>query len=312
VRLLFVVFAAAVAAFGSNEGTFELSGQLLPGTEASVSLFGATSPFSASTLADARGRFRFSHLEPGAYTVAAFVPTRGEMRQTIDVGPSTADERGRVAVTLRLNEAVMTPDRSGVVSTRELSIPPAAWKQFEEARKRLSKRDISGAVEHLNKATKIAPQFVSAWNTLGTIAYQTKDYTRAEEVFRRALFEDPAAFEPLVNLGGVLLTLNKIDEAYKYNLYAVLKRPNDALANSQLGMSYFALGNMSLAEKYLREAVRLDPGHFSNPQLLLTEIYLRRGDDVSAAAQLEDFLKHHPDWPTAAKMREAIKKLTAK
>ena len=51
------------------------------------------------------------------------------------------------------------------------------------------------------------------------------------------------AYEPLVNLGGVLVTLNKLDEAWKFNGFAVLERPGDALANSQMGMTYFGLGD---------------------------------------------------------------------
>jgi len=72
-----------------------------------------------------------------------------------------------------------------------------------------------------------------------TIAYQTRKFDRAEECFRQALDLNPAAFEPLVNLGGVLVTMHKLDEAADYNLRAVLARPNDALANSQLGQTYF-------------------------------------------------------------------------
>jgi len=33
---------------------------------------------------------------------------------------------------------------------------------------------------------------------------------------------------------------------------------------------------------------------------------LRRGDRSAAADIMEEFLKYHPDWPNAAKMREAI------
>jgi tetratricopeptide (TPR) repeat protein len=311
-RLAVVFAAVALSAFASNGRTYNLSGRLVPEMQAAITLFGATSPFTASTLADSRGRFRFENLQPGAYTIAAFVPGRGEMRRTIDVGSSAADERGRVIITLQLEDQALTPDRSAVVSARELSIPESAWKQYSQAQKKLSKRDIDGAIEHLLRATKIAPQFVSAWNLLGTIAYQTRKYPQSEEYFRRALREDPSAYEPLVNLGGVLLTLDKVDEAYQYNLYSVLKRPNDALANSQLGMTYFALGKLDLAEKYLLQAVRLDPAHFSNPQLLLAEIRLRRGDKAGAARQLEDFLKYHPDWPTAAKIRDAAAKLEQK
>ena len=48
-------------------------------------------------------------------------------------------------------------------------------------------------------------------------------------------------------------------------------------------MNYFYLGKLDLSQKYLTLAARLDPGHFSHPQLLLAEIYwspagaLRRG-----------------------------------
>ena len=57
-----------------------------------------------------------------------------------------------------------------------------------------------------------------------------------------------------MNLGGVLVNLHKLDEAWDYNVHAVLVRPNDALANAQLGMTYFELGNLELAEKYLARA----------------------------------------------------------
>ena len=120
---------------------------------------------------------------------------------------------------------------------------------------------------------------------------------------------DPNAYEPLVNLGGVLLTLGNPEEAYRFNLYSVLKRPADALANSQLGMNYLALGKTDLAEKYLLEARRLDPAHFSHPQLSLTEVYLRRGDKPKAIEMLEEFLRYHPDAPNADKIREGIAKL---
>jgi regulator of sirC expression with transglutaminase-like and TPR domain len=43
--------------------------------------------------------------------------------------------------------------------------------------------------------------------------------------------------------------------------------------------------------------------------LVLAEIYLRRGENAAAAEVLEDFLKHHPDWPQAARMREKISEL---
>ncbi len=305
VVLLWACIVSVVAA----DRTYDLAGQIVPESQAAVTLHGAITPFSASALADSRGRFRFTRLEAGPYTISASVPGRGDTRQTIEIGPSAADDKGRIEVTLRIEEARLTPDRRAVVSARELSIPDRARREYDNAQKKLATRNISAAVAHLKKAVEMAPQYVAAWNNLGTICYQTRDYPGAERNFRRALLEDPDAYEPLVNLGGVLLNLHQADEAWKCNVYAVLRRPQDALANSQLGMTYMALDKLDLAEKYLKAAVRLDPAHFSHPQLLLAEIYLRRNDRPSATAVLEDFLQRHPDAPEAGWARQAIRKL---
>ncbi len=289
---------------------YELAGRVAPPAAASVSIYRVASPFTASTLADEDGRFSFKKLEPGAYTVAVFIPARGEARQTIEVGPGTAGERHRVSLTMELKESDFVfgdpMRRRHSVAAKQLAVPDKALREYQDAQKDLARRDVDAAIRHLERAVELAPQFSNAWNNLGTIAYQTQKFARAEECFREALRQDPTAYEPLVNLGGVLVTAHKLDEAWEYNLHAVLTRPNDALANSQLGMTYFELGNSELAEKYFRKALEIDPAHFSHPQLFLAEIHLRRGDSRAAAEDLESFLKHHPDWPQASTMRQKI------
>ena len=155
-------------------------------------------------------------------------------------------------------------------------------------------------------------QFSAAWNNLGTIAYQTGKYDRAEECFREALKQEPRSFEALVNLGGVLVTEQKLDEALDYNRQAVVARPNDALAQSQLGLTYYLIGSLDLATKHLEQAIEIDPLHFSHPQLVLFRIHLRQGNPDAAADVLEDFLTRHPDWPRASNMRSTIVELRSR
>ena len=310
--LLLVTLSVALQA---EPGRYELRGRLVPETSASVWLNGATSPFEDSTLAGEDGRFRFEQLLAGTYTLGVFVPGRGEMRQTIEVGPSLADSKGRIELRVALRDELFESRdglrRGALVSARDLAIPEQARREFEQARKKLARHDVPAAVAHLERAVEIAPQFASAWNYLGTIAYQSHDYARAESCFRKALAADPDAFEPLVNLGGVLVNLQKLDEALAYNRHAALSRPGDALANSQLGMNYFYLGKLDLSQKYLTIAARLDPGHFSHPQLLLAEIYYRRQERSAAADELAEFLRYHPDWPEAARINQRIAWLRA-
>jgi Tfp pilus assembly protein PilF len=309
VRVLLATLLLAGVAQG-GELLYELSGQVRPEAAAALSLFGATAPFHAYTLSDDSGRFTFKKLDAGAYTLAIYIPARGEARKTVEVGPGTGDAQGRVVLQLDLKDSdfvytdIVRQEHS--VSTRELTVPDKAVRDYQEAQKALGKRDSAAAVKRLEHAVEIAPQFSAAWNELGTIAYQTRQFQHAEECFREALRQDPKSFEALVNLGGVLVTVHKLDEAWKFNGFAVLERPGDALANSQMGMTYFGMGDFEHAVKYLEKARQIDPAHFSHPQLILAEIHLRRGERAAAADVLEDFLQHHPDWPQAAKMREMI------
>jgi tetratricopeptide (TPR) repeat protein len=297
----------------AGDPLYDLSARLAPEQRALVSISGATSPFQGETESDGSGRFHFRKLRAGAYTITVNIPGRGAASQTAEVGPGTADSRRRVFLTLQFKDSDFVLQdvarRENLVSTKQLAIPPNALREYSEAHKDLEKRDVESAVKRLEHAVELAPQFAEAWNDLGTIAYQTGHYDRAEKCFRAALEQDPRAYEPLVNLGGVLLNTHKLDEALMYNQDAVLTRPHDALANAQLGMAYFAAGNFDLAVKYLEIARRIDPAHFSHPQLVLAEIHLRRGENSAAADALEDFLRRHPDYPTAEKIRENIARL---
>jgi tetratricopeptide (TPR) repeat protein len=289
---------------------FDLTGRLHPEGRASVTLFGDTFPFIASTLSEADGRFRFQKLRPGAYTVSVFMPDRGEARQTIEISPSAADAHSRVSLDISFKESdFVLADalrRRHSVSTAQLAIPFKAQRDYQEAHKDLARHDAVAATRRLTEAVALAPQFAEAWNELGTLAYQTQQYVRAEECFREALKQDSQAFEPLVNLGGVLVTVHRAEEAWQYNAMAVTMRPNDALAHAQLGMNYFQLGDLGLSVKYLERARAIDPAHFSHPQLLLAEIYARRGERSTAADILDEFLRYHPDWPQTARIRETI------
>jgi tetratricopeptide (TPR) repeat protein len=283
---------------------FELTGRVLPDGAFTVVLEGAITPFRAKAETDRHGRFRFRKLLPGPYTVMI-----AGFQQTVDVSPKLADAKGRIDVTLDLRGYQL--ESAASVSVRDLAIPKEARRQYAEAGKKLERRDVAGAIYHLRRAVELAPNYSAAWNHLGTIAYQTRKYADAETYFRKGLDTDPEAYPPLVNLGGVLINLARWDEALEYNRRAVLKKPADALANSQLGMAYFFAGKLDQAENYLLAAKRIDPSHFSHPQLLLARIHLRRNEPRAAATELEDLVERHPDLPDAVKIKDEITRLRA-
>lgn len=302
-------FALLLAVCAQAQPKYTVEGRFQPPALGTVSVNAAASPFTTSVLSDPGGRFRVRNLEEGSYTLSIFVPNRGELRRTIVLGPSTVDKKRRLRLELAMDEYPLDREAAMNVSARQLSIPPEAHRAFADARKRLSRNEVEGAEEKLREAVKISPQFGEAWNHLGTIAYQTKRYALAEKMFRKALETDEQLYEPLVNLGGVLINLDRNREAERYNRHAVLRKPGDALAHAQLGMTLLYQGRFVEAETCLREAIRLDPAHFSYPQIHLAEALLRQGRPLETADVLEDFLRKNPDLPAANAIREQIRQL---
>ena len=295
------------------EQRFELRGELIPRPSlATVVISGVNHPYQDQTLAQ-NGRFRFRGLPEGTYTVLITHPQWGETRRTLAVSRSVADERGRVELLAPVRRSARERSRaleaSSTVSVRELVIPEKALAQRRRAQAALERRNAEGAVAHLEKAVELAPDYADAWNDLGVLANQRRDFPRAETYFREALGAAPDAFTPLVNLGGVLLAQHKLEEAVRLNLRAVALRPDDALANAQLGLCYFHLNQQGRALQYLLEAKRLDPGHFTHPQFFLAEIHARSGRKDAAIRALEALAERYPDADAGRRARQAAARL---
>lgn len=306
------MFVLAAWLWASGASGLELRGVIEPAPRrpAVVVLYGTASPYTASTLSDSKGRFRFRKLAAGGYTVVVYAHGEGDTRKTVGVTPSLADKRGVVQVAVSLpGLSRKTLKRHYGVTARELSIPDEAMREYRQARRDLRKPDTEAAFRHFEKAVEIAPQFAEAWNYMGVMSYQAGKYQDAEKYFRQALEASPGFYDSLVNLGGVLLNLKRYEEAFPYNQHAVLERPEDALAQSQLGLNHFLLGRMEPAIEHLTKAKKLDPAHFSRPQIVLAEIYARRHDNLAAVRELREFLKLHPDAPEAGRVRKSIEKL---
>jgi Tfp pilus assembly protein PilF len=301
-------FAASLAGFAGPARPLDLIGHV-SGLErrAQVTLFAVEEPFNATTFTDSGGEFRFHGLPAGTYTISVLRRSIGATRRTVVVSPALADEKGAVRVTISYSPAEAAGVGGGTVSKNLLSVPARAKAKAADAHHRLEKRDVEGAQRSLKEAVAIAPQFAQAWNALGMIAYQTHDLPAAEQYFRTAIAAEPDAFEPAVNLGGALLSEGRFKESQDWNRRALMARPTDPLANVQAGIAYFALGDYDRAEVALTETLRVDPSHFSNPQLFLADIYLLRGDRAAAAAQLKDYLARHPDAADADRQRERIR-----
>ena len=315
-RKLFMLCSMLGAALAADAvDTLELAGRVDPPLQRGLATISAVqSPFYAE--APVRGsRFVFRSLEPGGYTLSVMDPRWGVTRQTVQVTPSFADDRGRVRVDVSLERSSATRSlkvrQQGTVSVAALKVSPKARATLRKAHTRFGNGDQAGAIALLHEAVQLSPSFTEAWNELGTVAYKARRYVEAADYFRTALEHEPLAYAPMVNLGGTLLSQGHYDEALNFNLMAHSMRPADALANSQLGMNFFYKGQLPKAREFLLRAKEADLSHFSYPQLFLAEIYAKQGRLEDARKEIEEILRLHPDSPVAAIAKNALRQLDA-
>lgn len=239
-RILVTALLAALlqaSAWGAKEGKLELRGKINYGAARfrflRVTIFNMESHFTSATLTDPGGEFRFRDLSPGSYSLAITRRGLGEIRRSVVVTPGLADQKGVVRIDIPFSPADAALSRTaGLISKQQLAVPDKARNRYLEAEHRLAKRDLPGAIRLLEEALTIAPKYMAAWNYLGVLSYQSRDYAQAQEYFQKALEIEPNAYEPTVNLGGVLLALRQPQEALAYNLKAVEARPREALGIS--------------------------------------------------------------------------------
>jgi hypothetical protein len=106
----------------------ELQGQVFlesqvrgEGVKAFVRLSSVYEPYSAHTWSDRKGRFKFSDLPPGIYSLSVSHPKGAEEQKTIEVTPSFANAQGIVTMTITLRR--VDASRSTSSSPRNTNPP---------------------------------------------------------------------------------------------------------------------------------------------------------------------------------------------
>lgn len=157
--------------------------------------------------------------------------------------------------------------------------------------------DMADATHWLERSVEFDPHNADAWYYLGRAYYTGSRLPEALKAYQRVLELDPhnaraennigliyessakpeealAAYrqavewqqgssrpseQPYLNLGNLLLTLEKPEEALPVLEKAVSLAPGNSLCHLKLGMVYLRLNRMSDAHKELQEAVRQNP-----------------------------------------------------
>ena len=251
---------------------------------------------------DGLGRFRFTALAPGRYTIS--VESNGYERATVEVDLVSSTDGGNAFVELRKSKA-KSESGPAVMSLRAYAVPREAQKEFGRARDRMKRGEWTKAIGHLEKGLRAYDADAAAHNDLGNSYRSLGQLDRAEQSFKRAIELGDSLYFSL-NLAEVYLAQKRFQEAEAVVAAAILKFPEE-------GDPYYGLANVYFVQERFQdaEAAALEADsrkhRIADVHLLLAKIYVRSGNSAAVVVQLQTYLKEAPDGPAKDKIRKALK-----
>jgi len=146
------------------------------------------------------------------------------------------------------------------------------------------------AIKAFEQCLKLDHRNVKAEDNLG-LSYQGLGRTdEAFAAYRKAIVWQQDILNknpgPLINLGGLLIEQNRVEEALPYLKQAVQISPAESRAHEQLGKAYTRLEDLQNAQDQLETAAALAPDSASL-HFMLGQVYRKRGMIDKARLELD-------------------------
>ncbi|MDD5773235.1 MAG: tetratricopeptide repeat protein [bacterium] len=117
------------------------------------------------------------------------------------------------------------------------------------------------AIEAFRKAIEISPEHHQAYYNLGVIYYYTGDMKRAQDFWKKALDYDPKNPKVFLNLGILAYKNGKIEEAVSFWEKVAVDKIPLAQVYCNLGVVYSERGETKKAKEYLSKALDCNPNY---------------------------------------------------
>jgi type IV pilus assembly protein PilF len=180
----------------------------------------------------------------------------------------------------------------------------------------LQRGQLEVAKEELEKALKISPNHSQANNIMAVLQWRLKDYEKVERHFLKALASDDKNASAQHNYGAFLCDRGNIDEGLRYFDAAIANQLYSYAADVNLnaGVCLMKKPAPAAAEKYLREALRVNP-KLPGALYQMAKISLDMGKTTPARAFIERYFQATEDTPEslllAVKIERALRNKNA-
>jgi tetratricopeptide (TPR) repeat protein len=260
------------------------------------------------TRTDDIGKFQFRGLTKGRYEVVANLERHPPIRELVAM--NTQNQVYHVSLFVRSEHENTKAAPGSTVDLAYLKLPRKAQQEFERALRSSNEGNYDRSVRSLRTVLELEPNFSPAHNQLGINLYLLGRRQEAAQAFLKATQLDTCYSHAFFNLGKLLNESGDHLSAIEFLRAGLACDFKSALGFFQLGVAYYQLNSLQVAESYLKKALELDSDHTHPIRLELANLYLKRGEVPSATAQLTAFLQENPDAPQAAQVRKTLQRLT--
>lgn len=302
---------AAVAPVPSIPATGEVDGKIVskgPSIAAGIRITlhdPATRQLVASTYAQEDGTFALYNIPRGNYDVIAFSDdATATGKVTVSAQPSTVD--------LQLPARPASPAATdATVSVAHMLVPERAHKVYRKARQEFTQGKCEAALQSVNQALQIDPQFAEALTLRGLIEMHNQDLTSAEASLKQSLQVDPNYSPAYMALAAIYNHQGRFPEAMEVSQKAENLSPRSWQGYFEMARASLATGMYQKALQFARQAERLGGESFA--ALHLTKAYalvsLRFYKD--ARQELQAVLTREPKGESAERAKTLLAEIAA-
>lgn len=198
---------------------------------------------------------------------------------------------------------------TGAVSALDLGAPSKAVNEYNQGITALRDQKTPEAVQHLQKAVTLYPQFVSAHNALGMAYTDLDDTEKAKSAFETAAGLDDKFARSYVNLARLSITAGDYQAAKVYVGKAASTRPNDVEVLSLMAYAQNGTQDYTEAIKTVARIHQASHEGKGNVHYIAAAAALQLQDAEVFERELTLFLKEDPNNPLAPAARQNLDQL---
>jgi tetratricopeptide (TPR) repeat protein len=258
------------------------------------------------TQTDSQGKFEFTGINQGRYTVSARQPGYLEAVQSVDLTVTPTSYVVLELAALPSGRETGVP-QEGPHAAIPADVPESAREEFLKGQE-LASKDPGDSIRHLRKAVEVYPSFPEAYLLLGTVYMDSKKWKEAEEALTKAIQLKPESEQAQIALGISLNQQAKFAEAERALTRAQAISPASPQVQYELARAYWGLGRWQEAEPLALQAATAQP-ELAAVHVLLGNIMLRKRDAPGALRHFREYLRLEPQGPLAPATREMVAKI---